>query len=109
MSYWDYGFQSPEGDSLFFYVSKSGRGNERVHRFSPPKGIRCFSTCYLHEQQWLRENAFQSPEGDSLFFYVMAKPTGTPEYAQFQSPEGDSLFFYLRVCFKSYMNVNLHN
>ena len=38
-------FQSPEGDSLFFYDRRSEMGH-------------------------LEEYEFQSPEGDSLFFYV---------------------------------------
>ena len=42
------GFQSPEGDSLFFYQVGADRG-----------WIAC-------------KNAFQSPEGDSLFFYATA-------------------------------------
>ena len=38
-------FQSPEGDSLFFYPYVSDREVQEFYRFSPPKGIHCFSTC----------------------------------------------------------------
>ena len=86
-------FQSPEGDSLFFYTSN---GNKRWSKeqvsvprrgfvvflqgvperrfldlcrgFSPPKGIRCFSTATAAGDGSLIA-LFQSPEGDSLFFY----------------------------------------
>ena len=37
-------FQSPEGDSLFFYPKNRAAFDEAVKRFSPPKGIHCFST-----------------------------------------------------------------
>ena len=141
-------FQSPEGDSLFFYqevrrisadrmpkVSVPRRGfvvflpwvSVKVRRcgqpgFSPPKGIRCFSTKLTKNTQtsstggeWfqspegdslffyrildsfargLGDLPFQSPEGDSLFFYEFEKKDLRVERYEFQSPEGDSLFFY---------------
>gem|GEM_PF-3982476 len=39
-------FQSPEGDSLFFYLIRSCARPMYRHSlsFSPPKGIHCFST-----------------------------------------------------------------
>ena len=39
-------FQSPEGDSLFFYqdIDKGLIQLDQAKSFSPPKGIRCFST-----------------------------------------------------------------
>ena len=37
-------FQSPEGDSLFFYVEFGELQIGDYYGFSPPKGIRCFST-----------------------------------------------------------------
>ena len=41
-------FQSPEGDSLFFYApiiyNVAIVLSSEVPGFSPPKGIRCFST-----------------------------------------------------------------
>jgi len=121
------GFQSPEGDSLFFYgsvpmgetfhtftvdagVSVPRRGFVVFLRgtqwrstgptptgFSPPKGIRCFSTLGRRGSGHLAGPAggFQSPEGDSLFFYLAILIAGNGGDAAFQSPEGDSLFFYL--------------
>ena len=62
-------FQSPEGDSLFFYTNTT------------------FSFV-------LYEKGFQSPEGDSLFFYKTNGVMPAAFSASFQSPEGDSLFFY---------------
>ena len=62
-------FQSPEGDSLFFYAKCSNCGVAYVV-------------------------PFQSPEGDSLFFYQATPSSGELRKAVFQSPEGDSLFFY---------------
>ena len=37
-------FQSPEGDSLFFYLNPDARRSTYWAGFSPPKGIHCFST-----------------------------------------------------------------
>ena len=37
--------------------------------FSPPKGIRCFSTLRTATNSAKENKMFQSPEGDSLFFY----------------------------------------
>ncbi len=93
-------FQSPEGDSLFFYeeyvfqTGPDGWPVDRLLRFSPPKGIHCFSTVITHETLSPSARVFQSPEGDSLFFY---SPLATRCYnaiLEFQSPEGDALFFY---------------
>ena len=64
-------FQSPEGDSLFFY--EKALDVARVDARS-----------------------FQSPEGDSLFFYEKALDVARVDARSFQSPEGDSLFFYAR-------------
>ena len=62
-------FQSPEGDSLFFYTSaRSVGGLWTSAGFSPPKGIHCFSTV-AEAAKAFHQEAFQSPEGDSLFFY----------------------------------------
>ena len=62
-------FQSPEGDSLFFYAADMVVEETIVEgRFSPPKGIRCFSTC-RRSTSHRSADKFQSPEGDSLFFY----------------------------------------
>ena len=63
-------FQSPEGDSWFFYDFRYIGAYEGV----------------LYE--------FQSPEGDSLFFYRGQPPWAGAAEMKFQSPEGDSLFFY---------------
>ena len=63
-------------------------------RFSPPKGIRCFSTWEERDQEIKRFATFQSPEGDSLFFYACLDRFGIAQLTTFQSPEGDSLFFY---------------
>ncbi len=74
-------FQSPEGDSLFFYlfylILDCAIG-AALASFSPPKGIRCFSTRLQEERRRIRILLkFQSPEGDSLFFYVQkATPEG---------------------------------
>ena len=113
-------FQSPEGDSLFFYaVLMWVLAVLLLTRFSPPKGIHCFSTflnkagdalvaakvsvprrgfiVFLQDYHVDARGTvvlFQSPEGDSLFFYEFYSCLfnfGPPE---FQSPEGDSLFFY---------------
>ena len=68
-------FQSPEGDSLFFYVRQS-------------------------MSVLASTGSFQSPEGDSLFFYqanVSAIVPGRVKVFAFQSPEGDSLFFYSQL------------
>ncbi len=93
-------FQSPEGDSLFFYKPRNAEGMiTEGAGFSPPKGIHCFSTSYRLRYFVRDYNRFQSPEGDSLFFYVEASQTEAEVEANgagFQSPEGDSLFFYLR-------------
>jgi hypothetical protein len=37
-------FQSPEGDSYLFYPKQGGGLSREILRFSPPKGIRTFST-----------------------------------------------------------------
>ena len=65
-------FQSPEGDSLFFY--------------GIPTQYRVWVNGVL---------AFQSPEGDSLFFYaeLLGENMGNTLDIMFQSPEGESLFF----------------
>ena len=63
------------------------------YRFSPPKGIRCFSTGSTPSGVQIRAWWFQSPEGDSLFFYRFWGKAGDCD-VRFQSPEGDSLFFY---------------
>ena len=63
-------FQSPEGDSLFFYSMKCHPRSPLPSSFSPPKGIHCFSTeTYRKIANELER--FQSPEGDSLFFYAI--------------------------------------
>ena len=91
----DPAFQSPEGDSLFFYGDFCARGIvKRVLGFSPPKGIHCFSTCYGLYAIACFGCAFQSPEGDSLFFYNRDSELSPEQVIGFQSPEGDSLFFY---------------
>jgi hypothetical protein len=86
-------FQSPEGDSCLFYVSegqqRSSKGKlvsvprrgfvsflpgspaappTEVNCFSPPKGIRVFST-WNSSRRSTYASMFQSPEGDSCLFY----------------------------------------
>ena len=117
------GFQSPEGDSLFFYpkvtfskamlvkqiVSVPRRGfvvflrGTGVHQetwldipcFSPPKGIRCFSTqisgrCPMTAQ----ELHVSVPRRGFVVFLHGAVGRRSCPWPMFQSPEGDSLFFY---------------
>ena len=61
-------FQSPEGDSLFFY-----KGKRRIPqpayatRFSPPKGIRCFSTKKKRDIEKEGEIRFSPPKGIRCF------------------------------------------
>ena len=43
-SAWQSGFQSPEGDSWFFYTHATQARRSDQARFSPPKGIHGFST-----------------------------------------------------------------
>ena len=112
-------FQSPEGDSWFFYDSGLPRGETRLHvsvprrgfmvflrssktssnrvlkGFSPPKGIHGFSTRKYGFEEG-DTNRFQSPEGDSWFFYrsTIAQWPCSLGQPRFQSPEGDSWFFY---------------
>ena len=63
--------------------------------FSPPKGIRCFSTTGAPDYfKRILLYGLQSPEEDSLFFYVYHVGDDGDHEVGFQSPEGDSLFFY---------------
>ena len=91
-------FQSPEGDSLFFYEVQKMPRKIMNTCFSPPKGIHCFSTRPCRPCRRGRGTrappAFQSPEGDSLFFYKRKLTRKEKRDNEFQSPEGDSLFFY---------------
>ena len=65
-----YPFQSPEGDSLFFYEACLHTAHNFDASFSPPKGIHCFSTIVVALAAWYMLKEFQSPEGDSLFLYL---------------------------------------
>ena len=69
-------FQSPEGDSLFFYLELLRKWQAEGQNVEDLIG-------------------FQSPEGDSLFFYQTFDGAAACGPALFQSPEGDSLFFYV--------------
>ena len=88
-------FQSPEGDSSLFYEEEPPSQPDAFQGFSPPKGIRLFSTrgtllrCRGPGVVW-----FQSPEGDSSLFYDLKDLADAAEAQVFQSPEGDSSLFY---------------
>ena len=62
-------FQSPEGDSLFFYTRFPTQRPSRTSCFSPPKGIHCFSTI-SEALRTIPYYKFQSPEGDSGLCYL---------------------------------------
>ena len=89
-------FQSPEGDSLFFYLVAALVKAEDILGFSPPKGIHCFST-------WLRRLVRQGkllvsvPRRGFIVFLLELSAFPGESLEQFQSPEGDSLFFYATV------------
>ena len=66
-------FQSPEGDSLFFYQDlhkKVERGGIKVS--VPRRGFVVFLPGRA-ERRSLCTCEFQSPEGDSLFFYLLRR------------------------------------
>ncbi len=87
-------FQSPEGDSLFFYLcaQRSHEGKEDAS-FSPPKGIRCFSTMFADNTLDKINDTFQSPEGDSLFFYTERLPLRSSRFCRrFSPPKGIRCF-----------------
>ena len=60
-------FQSPEGDSLFFYSDGRPTCLTRPRRFRPPKGIRCFSTNEDSRQEVPRENVSVPRRGFVVF------------------------------------------
>ena len=89
-------FQSPEGDSLFFYLGEELEGPTLFLSFQSPEGDSLFFYARAASNRLAQKyDTFQSPEGDSLFFYSddRSTPDGDRD-AKFQSPEGDSLFFY---------------
>ena len=89
-------FQSPEGDSLFFYHRKHGWLKTLNSIVSVPRrGFVVFLPQRRSSRRYERSERFQSPEGDSLFFYQsITSATSKRARYGFQSPEGDSLFFY---------------
>ena len=85
-------FQSPEGDSLFFYAAGSSGTSRSAAGFSPPKGIRCFST--RETLALLCSTSCFSPPKGIRCFSTSFKRRRRQHLLWFQSPEGDSLFFY---------------
>ena len=85
---------------MFFYFRKEASQwlSQSAAGFSPPKGIRCFSTRRgstprSHGQDG--GSGFSPPKGIRCFSTYGACDTAK-KFGLFQSPEGDSLFFYLR-------------
>ena len=63
-------FQSPEGDSLFFYYCEDPvRETSEQHVSVPRRGFVVFLLGWFFDHSPGGERRFQSPEGDSLFFY----------------------------------------
>jgi len=88
-------FQSPEGDSLFFYWTLSRFDCKSWVSFSPPKGIHCFSTCSIgYVTGWELRTSFSPPKGIHCFSTRGKELRVELKLDEFQSPEGDSLFFY---------------
>ena len=64
-------------------------------RFSPPKGIRCFSTLTALRALLRGDRGFSPPKGIRCFSTRLCRDgANRPWGGRFQSPEGDSLFFY---------------
>ena len=93
-------FQSPEGDSLFFYLGHRATPGYRAtpERFSPPKGIRCFSTWSCLEngrpraRTWRTLLGFSPPKGIRCF--STRRLTVRPHVGQpcFSPPKGIHCF-----------------
>ena len=97
------GFQSPEGDSLFFYEHAIEEARASAVVSVPRRGFVVFLPVFPNSAQIIlvRVFWFQSPEGDSLFFYSQSYRVERLDLRKFQSPEGDSLFFYMWWLVKS--------
>jgi len=118
-------FQSPEGDSSLFYWPRSDGIKRAAPRFSPPKGIRLFSTrsavpetldCILVsvprrgfvsflpegiKAVRVKGESFSPPKGIRLFSTKLRVGSHHPQTLGFQSPEGDSSLFYLGLTRRS--------
>ena len=94
-------FQSPGGDSSFFYPLSCGVSCKEVeddpHRFSPPEGIHHSSTNALRSAGYNKNEfwayGFSPPEGIHHSSTDPELLAAGIEWA-FQSPGGDSSFFY---------------
>ena len=60
-------FQSPEGDSLFFYLAEATLKAAIAISFSHPKGIHCFSTFAKTVAKHSSSMSFSPPKGIHCF------------------------------------------
>ncbi len=88
-------FQSPEGDSLFFYQGVGYQENFDDWEFQSPEGDSLFF--YLPEdfEQKYGQPGVSVPRRGFIVFLLGRTSDRDRAVALFQSPEGDSLFFYL--------------
>ena len=90
-------FSPPKGIRCFSTRAGTGEPKGGITCFSPPKGIRCFSTLRLSTMLLLfyRQKCRVSvPRRGFVVFLLGYFPTVLRIERAFQSPEGDSLFFY---------------
>ena len=76
------------------------RTSLRRSSFSPPKGIRCFSTTQRPPLNYCAPDAFQSPEGDSLFFYEVLCHEHQIFSSSFSPPKGIRCFSTFAIRFE---------
>ena len=86
-------FQSPEGDSLFFYLMfvLALAMVILVIRFQSPEGDSLFFYESVQQYNWYATARFQSPEGDSGLCYLKCHEIGCPD-ACFSPPKGIQVF-----------------
>ena len=91
-------FSPPKGIRCFSTTLSTAPKSRRGDcRFSPPKGIRCFSTPKGKGGDHAKPDGFSPPKGIRCFStggLFDLMEIAEDEIAKFQSPEGDSLFFY---------------
>ena len=87
-------FQSPEGDSLFFYCTLCIHWRAGTTRFSPPKGIHCFSTSRKQVRRLpLSIVRFSPPKGIHCFSTKHhPKPHHRKPRQRFSPPKGIHCF-----------------
>ena len=87
-------FQSPEGDSSLFYAYADQFVDFEDISFSPPKGIRLFSTNLSVPPRTRRKTFVSVPRRGFVSFLLAINVLVEDGKVVFQSPEGDSSLFY---------------